>query len=867
MSNHSHNDPPKIPLKFLRWFCRKDLIEDVEGDLEELFSERVVESRMKAKVRFLFDVLLLLRPEIIGKFKINNGLINFSMLKNYLKIAVRNALRYKGFTAINLLGLVVGIASSLFILLWVLDEVQVDKFHVNGEEIHQIFRNMKQSGGLVSTNWSIPKPAADLMREEYPEVGEVVQVSWPMEVKIELEDNHSNEDGYFVTSNFFDMFSFEILSGDKETVLDDLNAIMISRSVAEKNFGSSWESVALGKELKINDERTAVVTGVFENIGSNSTIQFDWLLPAEYFFNQNDWVDDWGNGSFKIYFTLRDGQNIQGVKDRVYNEIVTHSAGQSNAGEEYLITHKFQDYYLYSNFDNGVISGGRIEYVRIMSVVAIFILLIASINFMNLATARSGRRSKEIGLRKVMGAHKSSISGQFFMESILLSAISMLFSVFIVWLLLPYFNQLVDKQLLIDFSTSSTWYFIVGVTLLVGFLSGLYPAILLPTFNIISSLKGSVKQSSGAAYFRKGLVVFQFATSTLLIIGTSVIYNQLDYVLNKDLGLDKENLVVVDLGSRIGGRLETYRNELKKIPQVKAMTISSGNPIEYGRSTSSMRWDGMNDEGYEINILITDDKFIETMGMEMQSGRVFQDQVSDSTNFIINEVMAELMGFDDPLNKKLSFWGINGRVVGVVKNFHMQNLYEPIAPLLISCIDPARESTALVRIQGNPNEALKSIEQVNKNLNPNVDFEYEFVDDVYAENYETEMTVSTLAKIFAGISIFISCLGLLGLSAFTAEQRSKEIGVRKVHGATIKQLMLLLSKDYSMLMIFSFILAIPFGYYYSNQWLEGFEFRTSPNMVLFVFAGLITFVIGVLTVSFKSYQAARVNPVKTLKDE
>ncbi len=866
MSDSSHIHPPKLPLRLLRWFCREDLIEDVEGDLEELFSERIRSQPGTAKLRYVVDVLLLMRPEIIGKFKINIGLINFGMLKNYLKIALRNALRYKGFTALNLLGLVVGIVSSALILLWVNDEVQMDKFHKNGENIHQVFRNMKQSGGLVTTNWTIPKPAADLMRAEYPEVDEIIQMSWPMTMRLELGENYSNERGHYVTPNFLNVFSFEILIGDKETALSDLNSIMISRSVAEKNFGASWKE-ALGKELKLNEEQTGIITGVFENTGSNSSMQFDWLLPAQIYFNENEWVNDWGNGSFKIYFTLKKDQDINAVNERIHDQIVQNAAGQSNAGEEYLITHRFQDYYLYSNFDNGVVSGGRIEYVKIMTIVAIFILLIASINFMNLATARSGRRSKEIGLRKVMGAHKSSLSGQFFLESILLSAIAMALSVLIVWLLVPYFNLLGDKELFIDFRQPITWYFIGGVTFCVGFFSGLYPAILLPTFNIIQSLKGSVKQSSGAGYFRKGLVVFQFSISTLLIIGTSVIYTQLDYVLNKDLGLDKENLAAINLGNRIGDRLETYRTEIGKIPQVEAMTISSGNPIEYGRSTSSASWDGMNGEGYEINVLITDERFIETMGMEMKKGRAFQEQVSDSTNFIINEVLAETMGYEDPIGQKLSFWGINGRVVGVVKNFHMSNLHEPIAPLIITCIDPADESLALVRIQGDPNEALKSIEEVSEKLNPGVDFTYEFIDDVYAESYQTEMTVSSLAKIFAGISIFISCLGLLGLSAFSAEQRSKEIGVRKVHGASVKQLVVLLSKDYSLLMIFSFILAIPFGYYYANQWLEGFEFRTSPNAMLFIFSGLITFVIGVITVSFKSYQAARINPVKTLKDE
>lgn len=710
------------------------------------------------------------------------------MIKNYLKVALRSAIRYKGFTALNLLGLIVGLVSSMLILLWVNDEVQVDRFHANGDKIYQVLRNMKQSGGLVNTVWSVPKPAADLLREEYSEVDEVAQVSWQIDMDFIDGEQSTSEAGYFVTPNFLQLFSFELLEGDANSALEDLGAIVISRSIAEKHFGSNWKEKAIGSSLTIDDGREVIVTAVLENVGSNSSLQFDWLLPAQYYFDRNDWVDDWGNGSFRIYFTLRNEGDLPAVQERMYDEIITNAAGQSNSGEEYLITHKFQDYYLYSNFENGAVDGGRIEYVRIMTVVAVFILLIACINFMNLATARSGRRSKEIGLRKVMGAYKSSISTQFFLESTLLSMIATIISVVLVWILLPNFNQLVDRQLTLDLSQPDTWLFIMGITFGVGILSGIYPALLLPTFNIIRSLKGSIKQSSGAAYFRKGLVVFQFAISTLLIVGTAVIYYQLQFVLNKNLGLDKDNMVAIRLDQSFGERLDTYRTEIKKIPEVKSMTASSGNPISYGRSTSSARWEGMSEEGYEINILLTDEHFVDVMGMEIVHGRAFNQQLTDSTNFIINEVMADLMGFDDPLGKDLSFWGIDGKVVGVIKNFHMQNLHESIAPLIISCIVPSRTNIALVRIQGDPNLALESLEETIGQLDQQQEFNYQFIDQVYAESYQAEMTVSSLAKIFAIISIFISCLGLFGLSAFTAEQRSKEIGVRKVHGASVKQL-------------------------------------------------------------------------------
>ncbi|SNT14960.1 ABC-type antimicrobial peptide transport system, permease component [Ekhidna lutea] len=868
MSSSSEISPPKLPTRFLRWFCNPNLIEDVEGDLSELYAERFTESQPKAKLKYLLDVLLLFRPGIIKNIELKNGLIHTAMIKNYLKIIFRNALRYKGFTTLNLLGLIVGITTSTTIFLWVNDEVSIDKFHVEGDRIYQLFRNMKQSGREVRTTFTVPKPAADLMREEYPEVDQVAQVSWPIETRLELEDDRTDEVGFYVTPSFLSMFSFELLEGDRQTSLADLSSIMISRSVAEKFFGSGWKDTALGQTLTLDDEQKATVTGVFENVGDNSSLQFDWLLPAEVYYKENTWVDDWGNGSFRVYFTLRDQQNAPIVGERIKNSIKEYAAGQDNAGDEELILHKFQDYYLYSNFKNGVIDGGRIEYVKILTAIALLILIIACINFTNLATARSSRRSKEVGLRKVMGAHKSSIGNQFLFESVLTATFAMGISLVLIQLILPYFNQMVDKNLFMDFSSLSTWIYILGIILIVGLLSGSYPALLLPRFKIVNSLKGVVRQSSGAAMMRKGLVVFQFAISTFLIISISVVYKQLNYVLDKDLGLNKTNLISVSLNYELGERWETLKDEIGKIPYVKNVSVAAGNPLETNWSTSSASWEGKDPNAdYEINIMLTDKSFIETTEIQILQGRDFSSDLGDSTSFLINEVAAEVMGFDDPINKKLSFWGIEGRVIGVIKNYHMQDLHESISPLIISCFNPAQSGVALVRVSDNPSEVLVKIEEILTSLSSGYELDYNYVDEAYAENYSTEFLISNLVKIFVCISIFLSCLGLFGLSAFTAEQRSKEIGVRKVHGASVRHLVLLLSKDYSILMIFAFILAIPFGYYYAQQWLDGFEFRTTISPFLFVVAGLITFIIGALTVSFKSYQAARINPVKTLKDE
>ncbi len=867
MNPQANLTPPKIPLKFLRWFCNDNLIEDVEGDLSELFNARRNQNQAWARLLFTVDVLLLFRPGIVRNFQFALRLIKYAMLRNYFKIAIRNSFRHKGYALLNLLGLVVGIASSILILLWVDNEVGMDKFHVNGDKIYQVFRNMKQSNGVVTTTGTVPKPLGDLVMAEYPEVSEVARISWPVDLNIGIAEDVAEEEGRFASKNFLSLFSFQLVAGDKNNALNELNSILISQTVAGKYFGDNWEN-ALSHSLRVDDQYDVIVTGVFEDIGDNSTLDFDFILSTQAFFNLNEWVNDWGNGSFYTFLSIDDSEKARIVGSRIFNEINDHTEGNSNAGDETVILHKFEDTYLHSNFDNGVVSGGRIDYVNIMTVVAIFLLVVACINFMNLTTAQSNKRAKEIGLRKVMGAQKRAISTQFFFEAFLFTTIAVLLSVLVVMLVLPAFNNLVDKSLFIDFTELKTWYFLGGVTVVMGFLSGTYPAILLPAFNLIESSKGGIKQPAFTAYLRKGLVIFQFAISTLLIIGTSVIYKQIDYILTKDLGIDKENLVAVRMEGDLSKRLETYKTELSRIPEITAVSAASGNPINYGRSTSSASWEGKDPtEGYEVKVILSDEDFIETMGMEMLSGRSFSKQLTDSTNFIINEAASKLIGFDDPLEKDLSFWGIDGKIIGVVKNFNSSDLYEPIAPLIITCVDPSRSSIALIRIEGNIGEALIAIEEVTQKLNPGADFDYQFIDQAYADIYENELTVSALATIFAVISILISCLGLLGLASYSAEQRSREIGVRKVHGASVSQILILLSKDYSRLMILAFVLAVPFGYYLTQNWLDNFEFRTALDPFLFILAGVITFVIGVLTVAAKSYQAATVNPVNSLKHE
>jgi ABC-type antimicrobial peptide transport system permease subunit len=849
MSNASYK-PPKLPNSLLKLFCDPELLEDVEGDINELFMDRSRHNKAKAKLFYYWDVLLLFRPGIIKQLLIFKTQNNKSMLNNFLKIALRNALKFKGYTLLNLFGLVIGIASSVLVFLWINDESRIDRFHENGDQIYKVFRNMNQSHGAVITTATTPKPLGDLIKAEYSEVETMVWLSGPLGMKFSFGEEQLLEYGRYTNPDFFNIFSFELILGSKATALNEPKSIVISESVAEKLFGTLYASTALGKIITVNGEDDMQITGVFKDVGSNSSIDFDWLMPANTFFNENDWVNNWGNGAFETYLLIPDKAKLDVVEKRIKDEITTHTAGNFNAGSEELILQQFTDGYLYSNFENGVISGGRIDYVQIMRIVAIFILIVACINFMNLTTARSSRRSKEIGLRKVMGAYKNSIRIQFFIEAILMTMIAVSLSIMMVLILLPSFNNLVNKSLAIDFTQPFIWYILLGITFGVGLLSGSYPALLLSKFKVIDSIKGgAIKQSSFASYFRKGLVVFQFAISTLLIICTSVIYKQIDYVLNKDLGLVKENLLSVTINQDLGSRLDTYKSELLRLPDVTHVSGTSGNPLDYGRSTSSANWEGKNPtDGYEINVMLTDEDFISTSGMQIKGGRDFSSQINDSTNFLINEAAASLMGFEDPLGKNLSFWGINGKIIGVVKNFHMTNLYEPIAPLIITVIAPNRSTNVLIRVNQNAGALLPAIEKISKSISPNLDFEYQFIDQAYAESYASENTMRTLANIFAMISIIISSLGLLGLASYSAEQRSKEIGVRKVHGASVLQVLFLLSKDYSKLILIAFAFALPIGFYSAQGWLDKFEFRTQLDLALLIMACAIVFSIGIITV-------------------
>ena len=858
------DSPPKVALNFLRWFCDPELLEDVEGDLTELYRTRATGNPLSAKLLFFIDVLLLLRPGIIKNLRISNSLINLIMLQHHIKTTLRQVKKFKGYTAINLSGLVVGLSSCLLIALWVLDEINMNKFHEKSDRIYQVWRNMYQQSGDVITTAFIPQPMEITLRQEYPELENVTTISWDVEMLFRRDYKTTYETGRYVAPGFFEVFTFPFIAGDAKTALKDIHSIVISERLARSYFGDKWNE-AIGQTFKVDERQDFVVSAILKDPGLNSSIRFDWLIPSGEFIQRNKWMESWYNGGCQIFFTLKEGADIAAVRKRAEQEINTHT---NHEADERIYLQLFADNYLHGKFENGLPVGGRIQYVRILTAIAIFILAVACINFMNLATARSSTRAKEIGVRKVMGARRSSLSTQFFTESFLYALASIVLALFIVYLSLPYFNTLMSKSIVLDVTEPRIALGITSILIITGLLAGSYPALSMSSFGTVNALKGKAMQGTAGSPLRQGLATLQFAISIFLICGSIVVSQQVDHILTQDIGLDKENSMLIELEGTLSQQKDAYVTELEAIPEVKSVTLTSGNPAEYYGSTGGASWEGKDpDAVIEINVINVGPNFLETTGIKLAEGKAFSGNIAtDTSYFLVNEVLGNIMGRESPIGKKLSARGRNGHVIGVVKDFHMASIYEQIAPLII-LFDPIRTGYALIRTQGSTHKAIVQIENVTRKLNPAFPFRYEFLDETYAQTYRSEKAVSILLDYFAMICIFISCLGLLGLSSFSADQRAKEIGIRKVLGAGVFNLVMLISKDYARIMIIACVIAIPVSYYYLEDWLSSFVFRMDLSLIFFMIAGLLAIVLGGLTVGLKSLKAAMANPRDTLRDE
>ncbi|MDR6196065.1 ABC transporter permease [Siphonobacter sp. SORGH_AS_0500] len=790
------------------------------------------------------------------------------MFTNYLKIAFRNLIRNGVFSLINIVGLALGVSCSLLIGLWVQDELAMDSFHEKSPVLYRVMQR-QTFNGETNAGSHTPGMLSYELKKKFPEVVHASGFTWEDQLNFTVGEKFNKQKVRWAGEDWFKMLSIPLLAGTKATALKTPESVAISRKLADNYFGSPEK--ALGKTVEVAGSTTPYkVTAVFENLPPQASEKYDFLLTWEDFRKRNSWIENWGNNGPRLIFEVRPDANLANVEKRLKKFLNNYRK------EEYpndLFMQKLSESYLYNDWRGGFQNGGRIEYVRLFSIVAIFILLIACINFMNLSTARSERRSREVGVRKVMGAVRESLIGQFLSESLLISFLAVLLAIGVIELVLPSFNELTEKQLDLQYTRASTYVLLLGITLLTGVIAGSYPAFYLSGFNPARVLKGRLKFSRGSKLFRQGLVVFQFTLSILLIIGTIIIYRQVHFIQNKNLGYNRENLIYVPLEGELSTKFPVAQQQLLRKPGILAVSSINQALGEFGSNTTGVSWPGKDPESrplFEASAIGYDG--LKTLGIKLLAGREFSPKyATDSGAVLVNRAAAQLMGYKDPVGKPITFWDRPGTIVGLVDDFHFHSLHEQIRPLILRLNvgwSPTYYGQMMVRTQpGQTQQALASLESVCKEVNPRFPFTYNFADVEYGKLYRTEQVAGALARIFAGLGIFISCLGLLGLAAFTAEQRTKEIGIRKVLGASIISVITLLSKDFVKLVGIAFVLASPIAWWALNGYLEKFYYHVSLSWWVFVGAGLLALIVAVFTVSSQAFRAATANPVKSLKSE
>lgn len=787
-------------------------------------------------------------------------------MHSFLKFALRNIRRHKGYAALNILGLAVSFACVFLIVLRLQEEVATDKFHEKGDRLYSVMRH-STFGGNLSTTPSMTKPLAAYMRDNYPEVEDAALLGWETRSLLSREGEAFRTHGRWAGQAFFRMFSFPLIKGDPNTVLQKPESIVLSEASAIRFFGEDWalRDDVLGSYITLNNRIDLEVTGVFEDVTPLSSFDFEYIVPIEEFIARNDWVDQWDNNGLTLFATLVPGTNLAAFNDKIAEVIDEHQ--DSYDSEVFL--YPFQDRYIYSNWENGVQSGGRILYVRLFGIIGIFLLLIASINFMNLATARSAQRAREIGVRKTVGASRWTLAAQFLGESIVKVLFAFALSVLLLVILLPGFNALTESSATVASIQPLVWFQLLGIALGTGILAGSYPALYLSGFSVTGVFDQRTTASGKGSGLRRALVVLQFSLSIILIVGTITIYRQLDYIMSKDLGLDRENVAMVRLEGAVEEQFDSFKQRALQIDGVQSMTRSNNNPLQIGNDTIGVQWEGKDPDDNQLfwNAAVGYD-FVQTMGIKMSAGRAFsRDFGSDSTNYIVNWKAAEAMGMEDPVGQQISFWDVPGTIVGVMEDFHLSSMYRPITPVIFR-LRPDNTGIIFMRIAGDRTRpALDEFGKLYSEFNPEYPLNVRFMDEQYEEYYSSEQMIGSLAGVFAIIAIFIACLGLFGLASYTAEQRTREIGIRKVLGASVPSVVTLLSREFLILVGIAFGIGAPIAWFLMNQWLDLFAYRTELTMGVMALTAFLTVSIAWLTVSYQAFRSALANPVNAIRSE
>jgi len=784
------------------------------------------------------------------------------MLKNYFKIAFRNLLRNKGFSAINISGLAVGMASAILILLWIYNEVSYDQFHKNKDYLYEAWNRGTFDGKLQCWD-NTPKILGPTLKQEYPEVAEVSRQYSRWYVTRAGEKKVSSK-ALVTDPSFLSMFSFPLLQGNAKTVLNNVYSIVITEKMAKKMFGTTD---VMNKVISI-DKDNFTVTGILKDLPTNSSIDFEYILPWAYLIKTGGDDNYWGNNSVQTFVQLKPNASEALANVKIKDITKKHSNGLE---EQEVFLHPITKLHLYSNFENGKISGGRIETVRLFGIIAAFILLIACINFMNLSTARSEKRAKEVGIRKVAGANRGLLIGQFIGESVIISFIAGLLALLIVQLCLPSFDKLVSKELSIPYANVLFWISAIVFVLITGFIAGSYPAFFLSSFNPATVLKGTFKKSHAAVNPRKILVVLQFSFAIILIICTLMVTQQIRYAQNRDAGYNRDQIVYVWIAGDLDKNFKSFKNELLR-SNITSSVTRTASPLSFGFSdTWGIEWQGKDPNAkIDFDRYSEDEGLVKTAGLKILQGRDMDltNYPTDSSAMLLNESAAKAMGFRNPLGQLIRDGEDEYHIIGVVKDFLLGSPYDHAKPMIIEGSKSyfnvvhvkldAKKSTA---------ESLKIIEQLFKRANPDYPFEYHFIDEEYAAKFDDTQRTATLTGLFAGLTIFISCLGLFGLAAYMAENRVKEIGVRKVLGASVLNITALLSKEFLALVTISIIIASPIAWYAMHVWLQGYSYRINMQWWVFVMAGMLSVIVSLITVSFQAIKAAVANPVKSLRTE
>ena len=790
------------------------------------------------------------------------------MLTNYLKVAWRQLLQNKGFSFINIFGLAIGMAFAILIGLWIQFETSFDNFHKNGDRVgmvmkHVLFNNEK------GTQQASPLPVYYAFKSEFPEVKRASRRDWGGDYSLMVGDKKVKKNGMHVDPDFLKMFSFQVIKGDPNTALNDINSVIISESTAVSLFG---KENPIGKNIRVNNDYNVQVKAVMKDVPKNSSLQFDFLAPYEYIMATNDFIknqkSNWSNNFLVNLVELKEGASLDAFNKKIRN---INTERDKTLKDAYVFIEPLKNWHLKNEYKNWIPTGGKYEYIKLFAIIGIFVLLIACINFMNLSTARSEKRAREVGIRKAIGSMRSQLIVQFLTETLLTAFLAFLLSLIIIPLVLPLLKDLGFEHIDFNLGNSPLVIGALMIAIITGLIAGSYPALYLSSFMPVKVLKGLFKQGQGTVTFRRVLVVSQFAISIGLIISTVIVFQQIEHAKDRSLGYNSNNLINVYASKDLVKNFIPLKQELLASGYVESVAKTSGPLTNIWNSWGDFNWDGKDPNAQiSIDVIMTEWDFEKTAGLKFKQGRPFSsDHKTDSNGVILNEAALNMIGYKDPIGKTMLSDNRKINIVGVIDNMIITDPFKPVSPMVILFNAESAQNLVFLRLKEGValKKALATMQTIFDKYNPAFPFEYNFSDEEFANKFNLENQVGKLAGIFAVLAVFISCLGLFGLAAFMAERRTKEIGIRKVLGASLLNLWTLLSKEFVVLVTVGCVIASPIAFLLMNSWLQGYDYKISIKWWVFVVAGAIALVIALLTVSTQAVKAAVANPVKSLRSE